>query len=456
MANDFQVKLRRQVSDGRWMAGERLPSIRAMAALAGVRPHVVAGAYGQLVAEGLLDAQPGRGYFMAQPSSGNGMAALTDPDELSPNPLFRLLQAGPDACKLGCGWLPLAWRDTEVLARAVRRTARLSQRGLVEYGDIQGHLPLRRQLAVHLRRSTRIEVGPDQFLTTLGATQALDLVARLLLEPGEPVLVDEPCSANLIQLIRLQGGVPLGVPRRADGPDLAVLDQWLASHRVRAFFCNSTWHNPTGAGISPQAAFQVMKRAQAHDFVVVEDDVHGDFHPGIRPTFAELDDLAHAIYIGSFSKSLSSSLRIGYLVASAGRLARLAELKLLTSVAVPGFCERFVHTILADGTYQAHLRDIQRRLTRQQVSAQRALRAQGWQFEVAPEGGMFLWIHHPDMPDLSPLIERLAVQGVLLMPGDAFAVSRPCRQYTRINVAHLSRPQVRLLDANILIRHSWS
>ena len=127
-----------------------------------------------------------------------------------------------------------------------------------------------------------------------------------------------------------------------------------------------------------------------------------------------------------------------HLVASSERLARLAELKLLTSVAVPGFCERFVHTILADGSYQAHVGQIQRRLMRQQALAQRALREQGWQFEVAPVGGMFLWVSHPAMPDLSGFIGRLAAQGVLLMPGDAFAVSGPCPGFTRINVAHLS------------------
>lgn len=409
-----------------------------MAERVGVRAHVVASAYAQLAAEGLLEAQQGRGHFMAHSPAGNGMAVLAGTSAFSPNPLFQLLQAGPDACKLGCGWLPLAWRDTDTLARAVRRTARLSQRALVEYGDIQGHLPLRRQLATHLRRSTRLAVSPEQLLSTLGATQALDLVTRLLVEPGEVVLVDDPCSANLVQLIRLQGGVPLGVPRRADGPDLQALDALLASHRVGAFFCNSNWHNPIGAGISPPVACQVVKRAQTHDFVLVEDDVYGDFHPGVRPTFAELDDLVHVIYIGSFSKSLSSSLRIGYLVASSERLARLAELKLLTSVAVPGFCERFVHTILADGSYQAHVGQIQRRLMRQQALAQRALREQGWQFEVAPAGGMFLWVSHPDMPDLSGFIGRLAAQGVLLMPGDAFAVSGPCPGFTRINVAHLS------------------
>ncbi|WP_368644656.1 aminotransferase class I/II-fold pyridoxal phosphate-dependent enzyme [Castellaniella ginsengisoli] len=228
-------------------------------------------------------------------------------------------------------------------------------------------------------------------MTTLGATQALDLVARQLLSPGDRVLVDEPCNGNLVRLIRLCGGEPVGVPRRQDGPDLELLDDILSRHRVRAFFCNSTFHNPTGAGLTPRAAFGMLKRTEAHDFLIIEDDVYGDFHPGGRQTFAELDGL-----------------------------------------------ERVVHTILADGTYLRHARAIQRRLATQQQLTQKALRNLGWRFEVAPAGGMFLWAGHPDLPDLSGFIAGLEEKGILLLPGEAFAVTADYRAMTRINAAHFS------------------
>jgi len=182
------------------------------------------------------------------------------------DPLFKLLQARPEQCKLGCGWLPLPWRDTDMLAKAIRKTARSGRSGLVEYGDIHGYLPLRKQLSLLLRQSTLIQVSPQQILTTLGATQALDLISRTVIRAGDHVLVDEPCSSNLIKLIRLCGGIPVGVPRLADGPDVAVLDRILQTHKVRAFFCNSTFHNPTAAGLSPKVAFEVLKRAAEHDF----------------------------------------------------------------------------------------------------------------------------------------------------------------------------------------------
>lgn len=442
---NFLVHLKAGLLQGEWTAGQRMPSIRKMAASRRVSHHTVVTAYAQLVCEGLLQAQQGRGFFVSNWTSTLEQRPAPETKEAS-DPLYKLLQAPLGQIKLGCGWLPLAWRDTEGLAKAVRKTARSGQSALVEYGDIQGYLPLRKQLSVHLRKHTQIELSPHQILTTLGATQALDLVSHLLIKPSDHVLVDEPCNGNLIKLIKLYGGIPVGVPRLREGPDIACLDRLLQAYKIKAFFCNSTYHNPTGAGLNPQVAFKVLNRAIAHEFLIVEDDVYGDFCPGTHQTFAALDNLDHVIYIGSFSKSLSASLRIGYIGCAPHLMQPLQHLKLLKSVAVPGFCERFVNTILADGSYTRHAQAIQRQLMTHQKLGQKALRKYGWNFEVEPDGGMFLWIEHPEIDDLSDYIQRLEKKGILLMPGSAFSVSQDFRAKTRINVAHLSKNIIHYFD----------
>ncbi|MGO3132733.1 MAG: PLP-dependent aminotransferase family protein [Alcaligenes sp.] len=441
----FYEHLKAGILKGEWAVGQQFPSIRKMMSKEGLSHHNVVSAYTRLVGEGMLEAQQGRGYFVARWSALNENLPIL-PSEAPMDPLLKLLQAKPEQCKLGCGWLPMPWRDTDALAKAIRKTARSGRSALVEYGDIQGYLPLRKQLSRLLRQSTLIEVSPQQILTTLGATQALDLISRVWIRQGDYVLVDEPCSSNLIKLIRLCGGVPIGVPRLADGPDVVALDQILRTYKVRAFFCNSTFHNPTGAGLSPKIAFAVVKRAVEHDFLIVEDDVYGDFLPGGRQTFAGLDDFDHVVYIGSFSKSLSASLRIGYLACGPKLMESLIHLKLLTSVAVPGFCERFVNTILADGTYAKHTQAIQRQLMTHQQMAQKVLREYGWEFDVQAQGGMFLWIGHPDLPDLTDYIQRLEHKEILLMPGDSFAVSKDFKGRTRLNVAHLTPEVFACLD----------
>ena len=285
----FVDQIRQRLADGQWASGERLPSLRQMAQREQLSLHAVTSAYAQLVSEGLLEVQHGRGYYVSPPVKGlpatppDMSSASQDTAPAGQTALFRLLQAGPEYLKLGCGWLPSEWRDTEALAAGVRKTARMGQRTLTDYGDIQGHVPLRHQLAVHLRRTTRIDVPPEQLLTTVGATQALDLVIRLLVRLGDRVLVDEPCNGSLVHLVRLAGGTPVGVRRNADGPDLQALDEALKDGPpCRLFICNSTFHNPTGGTLSARTAFGVMKRAAEHGFLVVEDDVYGDFHPERR------------------------------------------------------------------------------------------------------------------------------------------------------------------------------
>ncbi|MDF7797792.1 PLP-dependent aminotransferase family protein [Pseudomonas syringae] len=434
--NALYDSLKQRLESGEWLAGQRMPSIRKLALTADASYHDAVSAYARLVSEGVLSASPGRGYFVS--SHVTHVDNVREIECMGADPLFRLLQAGPHYTKLGCGWLPPAWRDTELLAKAIRRTARLEQSSLAEYGDISGYLPMRKQLCVHMKRLTRIDIRPSQILTTLGATQGLDLVARLLIKPGDHVFVDEPGNGNLIRLIQLAGGHVVGIKRTQDGPDIAEMESYLAKHTVKAFFCNSTFHNPTGSNISPHNAFKVLRLAVEHEFFVVEDDVYGDFSPTVRQTFAELDNLDRVIYVGSFSKCLSASLRVGYIACSQELIEPLTRLKLLTCVAVPAFCERFVNTILADGTYARHMQDVQQRLISQQVQTQRALRARGWQFDIAPQGGMFIWAYHPDIPNLEPFIKELEQHKILLMPGSAFSVSRNYQRFARINCTHFS------------------
>lgn len=441
---DFYRQCRQRLDTGVWAPGQRLPSIRRALVQFQISHHSVVKTYERLMAEGLIESQRGRGYYVIGSANLPAAAFAAAGPELSCDPLFRLIQADSSAVKLGSGWLPTGWRDTDILARAVRRTARLERSSLVEYGDIQGYRPLRLQLARHLQQKIRLEVPPKQLLTTIGATQALDLVTRLLVKPGDKVLVDEPGNGNLIKLIRLQGGVVLGVPRTPEGPDCAALAHLASQHDIKAFYCNTSYHNPTGASLSGRNAFAVLRLAAEHDFMIIEDDVYGDFAVGAHQSFAELDGLERVIYIGSFSKSLSASLRIGYLACNLELMAELVNMKLLTAVTVPGFCERFVNIILSDGSYQKHMQGIVRKLMVQQKNARQALERLGWRCHSAPDGGMFLWVHHPRCADLSAFIERLACQQVLLMPGSAFSMAAEACAYTRINVAHFTQRQAPL------------
>lgn len=433
----FHAQLKARLHAGEWTVGQRLPSIRRFVADTGATYHQVVSACARLVSEGVLEAHAGSGYFVA--IGARPHHSEPEPACMAGDPLFNFLQGGPHYTKLGCGWLPAGWTDTDLLTKSIRRTARLEQNSLVEYGDISGYLPLRKQLCVHIKRLTRIDTRPSQILTTMGATHALDLIARLLIKPGDTVLVDEPCNGNLVRLLQLNGAQVIGIRRTAEGPDIAELESLLARQPVRAFFCNSTFHNPTGGTITANNAFNVLRLAVRHDFFIVEDDVYGDFSPTARQTFAELDNLERVIYVGSFSKCLSASLRVGYIACPPALVEPLTRLKLLTCVAVPAFCERFVNTILADGTYAGHMKHLRQKLIEQQNKTQRVLKNRGWQFEIAPESGMFIWAQHPAIADQQGFIHTLEQHDILLLPGSVFSVSRNYQAFLRINCTHFSK-----------------
>ncbi len=273
-------------------------------------------------------------------------------------------------------------------------------------------------------------------LTTLGATQALDLIIRHCIAPGDRVLVDDPCNSNLVNLLKLRGACVIGITRQTDGPDIDAFKAALAVAPVRAFFINSHLHNPTGSSLSASKAFQLLQLAHQYEVTIVEDDVYGDFGDAQASRLVTLDGLKQVIYIGSFSKTLSASLRVGYIVGAAPLITPLADLKLLTMVAVPGFCERFVSLLLGDGTYQRHLASVQQRLQTHQAIAQECFERWGWELFCKPPGGLFIWVRHTRVQNPEAFVRQGEQRGIILLPGSAFSADGRETPWFRINVAH--------------------
>ena len=182
---------------------------------------------------------------------------------------------------------------------------------LLEYGHPFGYLPLREHLALMLA-GLGITAHPGQILLTQGTSQALELVIRYLLKPGDAALVDDPGYYNMFGNLRLHGVEMLAVPRNPDGPDVAILEQLAAARRPKVYFTQSVMQNPTGTDMSPHVAFKVLQAAERHNFMIVEDDIFCDLQVKATPRLATLDQLNRVIYARSFSKTLSGSLRVGF------------------------------------------------------------------------------------------------------------------------------------------------
>ncbi len=360
------------------------------------------------------------------------------------------LDAGPEMMKPGCGWLPSDWMPNAAIRRSLRSLARAKDAILANYGNTRGSLALR-QLLVRQFAAEGIDARADQFLLASSGTQAIDLICRFLLQPGDTVLLDDPCYFNFLALLRAHRVRIVGVPFTPAGPDPARFAEVLATHRPRLYITNSALHNPTGATISPQVAHRLLNAAATHDLTIVEDDIFADFEPDPSPRLAALDGLSRVIRIGSFSKTLSASIRCGYIAARADWIEALIDLQVATNFGGPSpAAAELVSGTLCDGGYRKHLDALRRRLAKSRREAGSKLAALGIRPWVEPRGGFYLWCNLPDGHDAADVARAALSENVVLAPGNVFSLSQSATEFMRFNVAQMADPRVFAVLAHAL------
>ncbi|MFO1339947.1 MAG: PLP-dependent aminotransferase family protein [Burkholderiaceae bacterium] len=428
--------------------GARLPSVRECARRHGVSPHTVVAAYDQLLAQGLVEARRQRGFFVREPARGpaaagrgaakpaTAAAAAAPAARVAPvdataliRGMFHSAQQRPAP---GLGTLPPDWLDLPLLASALRRVLAHGDAALaLQYGQPAGDSRLREALATKLA-DFGVRAPAAQIVTATGATQALDIVSRALLAPGDAVLVDEPGWAVEYARLTQLGMRLLPVPRGADGPDLAVMAALAREHRPRLYVTVSVLHNPTGHSLGLGQAHQVLKLAEAHDFRIVEDDTYAHLAPAHLPRLAALDGLHRTLYVSGFSKILTPSWRVGYVAAPPELVERLIDVKLLSTLTTPAVLEQAVAHCLEQGSLRRHAERVVARLDAARHRVVQLAQAHGCRF-VAPPQGLFGWVDTG--VDTEPLAQALLDHGWLLAPGHLFHATRRPSTLMRINFA---------------------
>lgn len=436
--------IRERITGRRLAPGARLPSIRAFATAMAVSKSTVVEAYDRLAAEGAIEARRGSGFFVAGPPLPFSPADLGPRLERAVDPFWvsrQTLDAGDTVLKPGCGWLPAEWLPQESLRRSLRALSRAPAETLADYGTPLGLAPLRlwlsRRLAGH-----GIEAAPDQILLTESGTQALDLVCSLLVEPGDTVLVDDPCYFNFHALLRAHRVRMVGVPFGPNGPDLAAFEQVLPEHRPRLYVTNSGLHNPTGASLSPVVAHRLLKLSEPFGLTIVEDDIFADFELEPAPRLAAFDGLERVVQIGSFSKSLSASVRCGYIAARRDWIEGLIDLKIAGSFGTGRLAAELVLGVLKDGGYRRHMDGLRTRLARAMGETAARLHDIGIEPWIEPRGGMFLWCRLPKGLDSAVIAQRLLAQDIVLAPGNVYSLSQSASRFMRFNVAQSGDPRL--------------
>lgn len=425
--------------------GDRMPSIRQFAAQMKVSPSTVVEAYDRLAAEGIIRARRGSGFYVTgRPLAPMKVAEMGPPRARNIDPFWvshQSLDARPGALQPGCGWLPEDWMPKDALRKGLRSLAKSDAKVLTNYASARGSLALRRLLLGRFAEEN-LPLAPEQLMLTASASQAMDLICRLLLRPGDIVLVDDPGYFNFHALLRTHQVQVLGIPYTNEGPDLLAFEAALAE-KPRLYITNSALHNPTGATLSPQIAHRLLALAGAQDLIIVEDDTFADLEPEPSPRLAVLDGLTHVLKIGGFSKTLSASVRCGYIAGRADWIEALVDLQVATSFGGPSpVATELLAGVLSGGSYRKHLAEVQHRLALARKSVANRLAPLGIRPWLLPRGGFYLWCQFPEGVDTGEIAQRCMDDNVILAPGNVFSPSQSASAFMRFNVAQMQDQRI--------------
>jgi 2-aminoadipate transaminase len=343
-------------------------------------------------------------------------------------------------------------RIAQALATAVADPA------AVQYGETAGLRPLREVVAEHESERLGRSVAADAVVVTSGSQQALDLVARALLDPGDPVVVEDPVYVGALQVFQAAGATLHPVPVDADGMAVDVLaDRLAAGLRPRLVHTVSSFHNPRGATLSPPRRAYLAELAERYGFLVVEDDPYGllafDGHPLPTPVAAHGD---RVVRLGSASKVLAPALRVGWLTGPAPLCAAVERLKQCTDLCTSSLTQLVTAELLADHAWFAAHLDRLRAALHGRADALTGAVAVVFGDAVTcsvPTGGMFCWVEFTDGTRPAELLPTALDHGVGYVPGAAFAVGQDLSAAARLCFA--SNPPAELHTAVERLGAAW-
>lgn len=452
--------VRDAVESGTLRTGDRLPPSRTLAERTGVHRSTVVRAYQELWALGYLDSRQGS-YSTVRRAAAGLPAAHAAPSTLD---WESISSAGAREAVRAAGRLarPVSGPDTidaaslspdprlapvRELRRAHADVLREDGEALVDYGSPQGLSELR-ELVAHRMRTHGVVVGSDQVMITGGAQHALDLVAKLLVEPGRRVLLESPTYSLAFPLLRLHGAELVPVPMGAEGMDLDHLEARLGEGPAAMVYTTPNFHNPTGITTSPAHRERLLAICERHRVPLLEDGFEEElkyFGRAVLPIKA-LDRSGTVIYVGTFSKVVFPGLRVGWVAADHECLRRLAALNRVSNLATTLPAQAALARFCSLGGFESHLRRVHAAYRRRMSALLRGLREHVLRPGVAitePQGGYTLLVSLASAAGSEDeLIARLRRHGVEVAPGSWFYPDRPPCLCFRLSISRLDEQAI--------------
>ena len=370
--------------------------------------------------------------------------------------LFKLL-GKPGIISFAGGFPDSALFDVDGIRAASQQALQDAPGAALQYGATEGYQPLREQLAAFMASKGASDVAPENLIVTTGSQQALDLLGKTLINPGDKVIVEGPTFLATIQCFRLYGAELISAPIDGEGVDTEALEKLIAEHRPKFVYLIPTFGNPSGALLGLARRKKVLELAVKYQTLVVEDDPYGDLYFGDAPPPPSLLALSSQVpgsrdllvHCGSLSKVLSPGLRVGWMVAPAALLANATMCKQFSDAHTSTFAQATAAYYLQSGRMPATLARVRAVYAERAQAMGDALREQlGDAIEfVQPQGGLFFWARLTGaggkVQDGNAFAKRAIGQGVAFVPGTPFFCAQPDHATLRLSFATADVEKIR-------------
>jgi GntR family transcriptional regulator/MocR family aminotransferase len=446
--------LRQAILVGNFPAGGRLPSTRDLAQQLGISRTVVLLAYDQLLAEGFAVGRGGSGTYVFE---GFGNSAHVRVKRSADLRLSRFGLAAVDALKavdyprrrppalrydFSDGRSDVETFPFEAWRRILLRHARMAPVRQFDYGEAVGSLALREAICAHVRRSRAVVCDPSEVIVVNGSQQALDLIARVLVERGDRVAIEEPHYNGIREVLRAAGARLLPVPVDRDGLDPARLPK-----HAKIVFVTPSHQFPTGVTLTLARRIELLEWASRKNAVIVEDDHDGEFHYEGRPleSLQGLDRQGRIVYVGTFSRTVFPALRIGYLIVPKSLAAAFTGAKWLNDLHSATLEQQTLAEFITTGMYDRHLGRLRRRNAARRRALLEAIRRYlGTRVEVTGDGsGTHIVLWPTKFVSEEALVAHAASRGVGISGISHCFITRPSRPGIILGYSRMNEREIR-------------
>jgi 2-aminoadipate transaminase len=460
-------QIRALVHCGDLRPGERIPASRELATQLGVHRTTVANAYAELESEGLISGHVGRGTFIRGENLPKKISEIPHPtsvdgglrweslfaEERGEEFLSRLVQrTSRDDISFVLARPAEQFFPIEELRKCSNAVWRREGHEILQMGPTDGYQPLKKAL-VSMLRSEGYEAGDDNLLITDGCQQALDLVCKAFLRPGDTVLLENPMYPGALAIFTAARARILGVPVNADpgpgsppGVDVSAIEAALMQNRVKMMVLTPDFHNPTGTTLPVAERRRLLEIAARFQVPILEDHIYARLRArGERVlSLKQLDHSNLVIQIDSFSKIAFPGMRVGWIIAPTNVIERLRLAKQSTDLHTGHLGQAILAEYVRRGLLGRHLERTRKAYSRRLAAVEQALTRHmpsGTKW-MRPEGGMCVWVELPPGFDSNDLLIHTRERGVVFSPGRYFYFQNPQPNTLRLGFSGVAEREI--------------